>query len=588
MSASKRASGCPRRATSLAAFLAALSTLGGACSLPRWGQPASEATSTPADDRFRRAYADLSSGRFTVIADFNSADQLARVAVEPAADPADPPGITGERSRSETGSAALRVKLTPGATVGFRSDAAGSTLPRDWRPYSILLTSVYASERELPLVVELDGSSGRAWSRLLRVRPGWNLLRVDVHAALAELDSPEIRSFRFRLPDDQPQTVLFFDDVILADNTRFRLGEDAGEGRLFAKEQGRRIVVGARGAFEATFENGVLSGWSVGAGPNLAAPSGLGPWVAPLDPDWWSRDEPPAIDDPSLFADWGASASTFQEVVEASPFRVVVRGVWRFGAAPPGGVEQESAPRHDWQYVIYASGDVYVRLSSSTAGRGWAASRVGCAVLLDARRGFRRAPSQRGYGELDPVRFALWTQSGDAPDLLWTPHAPEDCARQLELESDDGTVLAMICGDEAAADTVESAHRLTLASGALDWASAEAASADYQHPAGVRVELGELRTNQPGDLNGDGFNESEGLYEVALDGDSLRMTLSAGRWTRHEPMVRVHGTTGRACWAYSDGRILRGLGRDRSGALLVRIPRLVADEVRLEVIGRAP
>ncbi|NIP94876.1 MAG: tetratricopeptide repeat protein, partial [Akkermansiaceae bacterium] len=63
-------------------------------------------------------------------------------------------------------------------------------------------------------------------------------------------------------------------------------------------------------------------------------------------------------------------------------------------------------------------------------------------------------------------------------------------------------------------------------------ALAEPYADDYQQPARLEVRRGSVMKDDPGDLDGDGFNEGEGCYVVR---GTEAVTLVAGEFTRHQP-----------------------------------------------------
>ncbi len=114
-------------------------------------------------------------------------------------------------------------------------------------------------------------------------------------------------------------------------------------------------------------------------------------------------------------------------------------------------------------------------------------------------------------------------------------------------------------------------------------ADAEAFVADYQHPATIHVQQGRLRTDALGDLDHDGFNESQGVYELAADGAIVRFVFDPAGLLRPRPMFRIAGTAGRRCWVYVRGRILDVQSRDRFGDLLIVLDEVVTGPLTVEV-----
>lgn len=551
-------------------------------------------TASSGHERLRRAYADLASGRFHVLADLNSprqADAFRLLSADGHSEDREQPAISREVIRHETGGGALRFVLTAlGDTLEL--DGASAAMPGDWQPYTLLLASLHAPTDGLlmELAIRSGPDGGLEFTRRFELQSGWNLLRLDLADAEESADLTDVRSLRWRLVAGRTPVELHLDDLLLTDNTRRVCGDPAREDELYVLERGRRIYVGAGGRFELGFSGGALVCWRVAGGTNLTVPTGLGPWPVPLATDWAVRAaEPVAYDEAALWEGWGEKVATFQELVEASALRVVLRGTWRFGA-PPGRLPDDApaVPRHEWQYVIYSSGEVFASVRSHSAGRGWSAPRVGYALAVDGRHGFSRALHAPDYGEPDAVRYLLLAQRGEQrPDLLWVPHDPRLASRRLELVSADERRIACLLGDVEASESVESAHLLRIWPTDLERDSAaEMLAADYQQPARLEVQRGRLVTDASGDFDRDGFNESEGCYELELGADTLRVRFEPGRWNRHEPLLRVRGTAGRRCWVYADGRIVGQTGRDAHGALLIRLPLLISQPVAIEVVTR--
>lgn len=598
-----RRSTCCASRRPAAACLGALLLAGAAgCTLlPPAGGPAGTGLG-PVLQRMQRAYPDLQSGRFIVLADFETAAQaelLRTVRPDGSAAP-DQPVVTILRSRNETGAGGLRARLADSDTRllfdGQRSRELA--LVRDWRPWPLLLMSVYGPDEgvTLELTVTSGPPAALQWSRSVRIEPGWNLLRFDVATLGDRIDLADVRSIAWRAPHLDRGLDIYLDDILLVDNTRHVLGQEAGDGELFALTRGRRIVCGARGRFELELADGVIVAWREPGGDNLADVGGLGPWPVPLPEDWHARSAPPvAYDDPALFAGWGGLVATGQRIVEATPFRIVLEGRWRFGPdGPPAAGEAEpddGRPGHTWQYVVYPTGQLHVRVSSSAPAGGWGAPRVGYALGLDGRRDFRRPPPAAAEPGAAPLDFVLLARAGPRrADLLWTWPRQGTLPRQRELVSTDERRLAVLAGDLEAAGRIETAHLLRVWPPDIE-GPPEAASlaADYQYPVALRPVAGRLVTTAAGDLDGDGYNESEGCYELEPSGDVLRVDFDPGGRLRHDPVFRVRGTAQRPCWVYVRGRSVRLHGRDGAGDLLFRLGQATSTAALVEVhVGAGP
>jgi hypothetical protein len=549
--------------------------------------------------RMQKAYADLHTGRFVCLADFNTAPQarLFRILGADATETDDQPTISVRRAVDETGAGGLEVHLTSRTDRllfdGVRSDELA--LVRDWREYNLLLLSIYGPPDGvlLDFAVQSGTDALIRWMRRLFAKPGWHLYRFDLSEIGDEIDLADVRALIWQAPNLTAPLDLYLDDLILTDNTRYLLGETATESKLYVVMRGRRIHVGARGRFDLAFSDGVIVEWHADDNHNLTVRSGLGPWPVPLPDDWSRRRADPVVyDDPALFASWGTRVAATQRLVEMSEFRVVIEGIWRFPArlASTGNdAGSAAAPEHSWQYVIYPSGQVYVRVTSRASYAGWRASRVGYAVALEGRSGFVSVKPESVYGGRSRACPVLLSQSGrDRPDFLWCPYKPELAERQLELVSADERRIAVTVGDVEAADTVAAAHLLRFWPRDLDgFAEAVSFAADYQQPASLLASHGRVVDQAPGDLDHDGFNESEGCYELAPKAGLLRFKFLPGAGLRHQPIFRVHETAEAECWVYAGGRIIREQGRDAAGNLLFGLPSAVGQPLTIEVNTRS-
>jgi hypothetical protein len=548
--------------------------------------------------RLQRAYPDLASGRFVCLADFNTLPQAAlfRTLRPDGAEADDQPAISVRHSIDETGAGGLRARLSaPELQLLFDGErSAKLALLRDWRKYNLLLFDIYGPPDGLMLefTVRSGTDTPLRSTRQLFAEPGWQLYRVDLAEVGEEIDLADVRALCWRAPQLTAPVDLYFDDFILTDNTRYLSGQDAEPGELYLKSAGRRLIVGARDRFELAFADGVVVEWHAGDEHNLTVRSGLGPWPVPLPENWSQRQaEPVVYDDPALWAAWGERIVATQRVVEQSEFRIVLEGVWRFLHKPdeiPTEPTPAPMPEHSWRYAIYPSGQVYVQVSSRAQQVGWPGARVGYAVALDGRSGFERVAPEMAHREAGDTNFVLMSQPDrQRPDLLWSIQTPAAAERQLGLVSADARRVAVTVGDLEPGQAIATAHSLRFWPWDIDAApEAQSLAADYQHPATLTVACGQVVDDAAGDLDRDGFNESEGCYELALGDGLSRFTLQPGVLLRHQPIFRVRGTAGRQCWVYADGRIIDRQGRDEHGELMFGLPRPISAPLTIEVNTR--
>ena len=69
--------------------------------------------------------------------------------------------------------------------------------------------------------------------------------------------------------------------------------------------------------------------------------------------------------------------------------------------------------------------------------------------------------------------------------------------------------------------------------------AAETYRKDYQSPAKLRIRAGKMDTDEIGDLNADGYNESEGCYVVR---GGRTVVLDAGGNDRMQPAIKFLGS----------------------------------------------
>lgn len=559
---------------------------------------------TPAEDgqvklspvlrRMQKAYPDLAAGRFVSVADLESPAQVGlfrTVGADGSEGDCHQPTLSILRSRNETGAGSLKAALaSPDERLlldGQRS--RNLAVVRDWRPYGLFLMSIFGPPGGA--VIEFTVHSGEEaplqWTRTFHVKPDWNLYRVDVATVGDAVDLADVRALAWRVPAASAPVEFYLDDLILADNTQAVVPRTENPEHLWVQTRGQRICVGAPGRFELAFADGQIVFWRDVGTENLADIGGLGPWPIPLSDDWATRAEAPiAYDDPQHFAAWGDQVAAGQGLIEATPFRVVIEGGWRFVRNTASATTAPATPPgHTWRYAIYPNGRVHVRVRSEAGTAGWSGALVGYALGLDGRRGFECPAGLPHEPHSAPVEFVLAARRGPLrADLLWTWPAATHLPHHRMLASIDERRLALVVGAVPAAEVVETAQLLRIWPADVDGVQdARGLATDFQYPARPRASTGLVVTEVDGDLDADGYNESEGCYELELGDKVLRFELPADGRPRFDPVFRVQGTADKRCWVYARGRLVEELGRDANNMLLFRLGKLTGSAVAVEV-----
>lgn len=472
---------------------------------------------------------------------------------------------------------ALQVELDPGARLCLGPPDDGFTPAAqwrsDWRAFTLLAANVFAVEPGASVTVSLADASGAAWSHRTPVSQGWNRVRFDLTDAAAQINLARVSAVYIDVggAGTGPSEFLL-ERLALIDNRRELLAA-LRPGELYARQVGRRYIVGARDVFELEFRGGVIVAMRCGGtGENLAAEGGMGPWPAPAPPDWFAHEASPVVyDDPEHYAAWGPRVRVWQDI-QASRARVDVSGAWEF--YKPGAERAASrgrGPALRWSYAIYADGRVFVRVEADSAGRAWRAPTVVCALAFDARS---RLTLARDLDLLEDGAAAILPPAEAAPGFIWIPFDKNLARDVLEVASVDERRAAVLLGAAEAKEVVSSDHllffgatRRSVEAHAFDWVDA------YREPADLKCEVGSGR-----------FHPGDGAYHLVPQGGLIRAKFDPLGIPRESPRFVVEGDRGANCTAYASGRVLRGARHATAPAEWhFAIPGVVAEPVLVEV-----
>lgn len=555
----------------------------------------------PVADRMVRAYADLASGRFLIIADFEAVEQGAifRLAVPTAAAYV---GIVPERARPETGAGSLKARFAGEKQELIVEDSGQGnwTLPKDWSRFHLLLVSVYSPRMVAGFVLAVRSGTDKpreCVQRGLVLREGWNLLRIDIDDLAERIDVADVRQLRFGCPATDSPVDLYFDDMVLADNGRDVLGSPSGPpGDLYVRTEGRRIRVGAVERFELAFSRGRITQWfDLGADPNrIHNLSGGGP-VGPA-PVWVAEDLDTAtpLDEESGWERFGVGVEAFQKLVEASAVRAIVWGEWRFG--PPAAVTSAAGtegPFCRWVYAVYPTGRVCFEFAGTAGAPGGTADRLGYVVSCAEGKGFRRSvfSTAEGGGASSgtaTTNGVLYHRDGTSQaDLLFSFFRATTAPLARAIRHNEEPRMGTLFYGGSPSGIAVWAGMINVWPHDIDGLpQALPIATDYANPMPVTTDAGRLVPTDPGDLDNDGFNEARGHYTLEPDGNAVKVRLDGHRRMRFNPAFKIMDTADCDVWAYVDGLEIRPIARDADNNAIFQIPRVLDRETLVEVTTR--
>jgi hypothetical protein len=550
----------------------------------------------PIADRLRRTYPDLASGRFVIVADFESVDQGAIFRLSPPT-AAGYVAIVTEKAKPETGAGALKVRLTTTdqALVIEDTDQGPWTLPRDWRRFHLLLFSVWSPRAMHGMTFTARSGPGQtiAYQRDdLVLQEGWNLIRLDIGEMRDHIDIADVRYLQIGFQRLDRPIEFYLDDIVLVDNSADVLATpDAQPGELYCRTEGRRIRVGAVNAFEVVFAQGRIVQWfDLRHDPdrirNLTGRGPLGPMPIPLPPDAAVAER--EIDLQTLALDEPA-AEILQGIVEANAIRVVVWGRWRFGS-PQAASSDPTADRYcEWTYTVYPTGSIYLEFAARFAkDETTPSSQYGYALAWSADDGFRMARTDVAPAKpTEPVGLVLYRQRLQQPDLVFGFHRNDTAPNVLPITLQGEPRVGVIYSSAATTPTTNWAALIGLFpdthEGQID---PLAILHDYVDRTHLTVIAGTPIQTDDGDLDNDGFNESRGHYTFEPDGRVVKLRIDGREHPCFAPAFKIIGVADDLVWAYVDGLELRPIVRNDQGDAIFQLPQIIDREVLLEVVTR--
>ncbi len=564
----------------------------------------------PVADRLLKAYPDLSTGRFLIVADFETIEQGAIFRILPPT-AAGYVGINPERAKPETGAGSLKVHLTGREQELVAEDIGqGSwTLPKDWSRFHLFLFSVYSPRPVAGAVFAARSGVEKTRDYVQRgivLREGWNVVRIDVGDLAERIDTSDVRQLRFGWPHLDGPIDLYFDDMVLVDNAKDVLGTPSGQpGDLYVRSEGRRFRVGVNERFELVFARGRIVQWFDLATDrnrihNLTGGGPLGP-----TPVWLANDGDKAtrVDEAAGWDRFGPAAESFQRLVEVSPVRTIVWGEWRFGTGA-ASAPAEGGPFHRWVYTVYATGKVCVEFAGHVQAPAEAepaagtrpAGSVGYLVACADGMGFERLLRTPGQSDAagpnaGDLSYVLYHRNEpDRADLLFCFFRAATAPKARPTRHDEEPRLGTLFHGGPAQLVTVWAAMFTVWPHDIDGPEqADPMAIDYANPMPIAVDAGRLVKTDPGDFDNDGFNEARGHYTLEPDGNAAKVRIDGTRPMRFGPAFKIVDVVDCDVWAYVDGFEVRPVARDADGNAVFQIPRVLDKETLIEVtVQRRP
>jgi hypothetical protein len=272
------------------------------------------------------------------------------------------------------------------------------------------------------------------------------------------------------------------------------------------------------------------------------------------------------------------------EVFEDTPARVRTR------------TSHDQWPSEVFEYTFYPAGQIFVgasfvtersdpdvRLASFGLYNG-KSGRINWRAIIGGGKGHMHG--EGAYETQTP--FILehsnegWPSYRDtvADDLLYCPAAPGDYRSYANNEIPLSWRRSPLrVGVDSSADKQHYALQIRIYPRNINsWEAGVPYLEDYQNPGRLGVTIGELVTDDAGDLNTDGYNESEGCYVLKADGGKVKFTLDATERPRYQPAFKVTGWAGGKPKsvtvngeAAKEGKTYNAASLERKGALVLQL-----------------
>jgi hypothetical protein len=519
-------------------------------------------------DRLIRQYPDLRTGRFAVIADFEDAAH-AELFTLSGTGAAEAVTIT-RQGRAETGGSCLSyvARSAQDELVINNERAMNWYLRRDWRGYELLLVSleVASAGRGTPsrtLEGDISLVTGpperhKTVHAPARLHPGWNLLRLDLVELADRVALDDVREVRIRAAGMSEAVVLRLDDVILASNREDLMGHSGeADGALYVQRMGRGFNIGAGGRFELGFSGGQIVRWyDLAADPyrnrNLLAGS-------PIGPDWSA----------AVGLDSAAAGGVIarMDLLEMNRVRAVVSSEWHLEVPSAGTAANAPTP---WTFIVYTSGQVFVRLREPSEG-----IETSCHRLLTSGLSARR-----------PVREDNVTVgNSEVPQVYTTIQWPDKGAVLLAVAKDRApTAPSSIENDSSGRSYVPCEGMFYFAGSTWTEDALRVRAAAFLEPSTPRIEAGQVRSLR------DGLPQSDtGACTLEAEDGVVRFVLDGRNRPWIDPVFLVRSESGvEQAWVYRDQKLFDSWAWTGEASLIVYVPGTLNHRALVEVYFQQP
>ncbi len=422
---------------------------------------------------------------------------------------------------TRTGAGAMEVLLPAGMQLVFN-------IPQihDFSGYTLLSLALYSEtlRDDLRITVASDASSWRSLPTL--VQPGWNTVLVDIRrlGQLRDFDIKGVRAMKLEFADAAGPVRFNLDDIMLVDNRRAISPLPPG---LRMEKNALDYKLALQGRPEPLeirqSEDGL---WRMGQDQPLVQLS------APKEPP------PPSAE---RLAPMGDRRVGEVEILENNPLRLRIANTWYFPSRA-GEWASLAVRRIRWEYTFYSDKRFVTHLEFNNAGGS---------PLADLRIRW-------------PQLVAL---AGEPPHGGTTsPVAGSSLTREIELPNPP---------------EVKRWDYLTVAPDGRR----ELMQRNFLHPGKLIRTLGTQGAFAPGDVDRDGFDESEGCYFLLASRGHCRFTIVPPEGGLLDPAFRVGGDWPRVPTVSCEGLAIRDAVRLADGSVLLVLHGLIAKPTAVEVEG---